>query len=404
MMVRRYVVKDMPEAIALIRRDLGKDAVILSTKKISLKKWFGFWRLKRIEVLAATGDGVPTRVTPERVQDMKKNLPVPTPAVSVPSPAEGSIAPPPQMVVMASESDSEVKLDDVYKEISDVKQLLRSKLSSTADEPVEETLFRHLVRQGLDEEQVRSLFALTPVQQSDVDDASVSVESTRKPEQALRESLGQKILELLQELSHAEPIASTSRIVALVGPTGVGKTTTIAKLAALNVLGGQRKVGLITTDTFRIAAVEQLRTYANILNVPLQVVYQPSELHHALHALADCDLILMDTAGRNFRIDRNVVEMKHILSAVPVDETYLVLSMTSKPDDLDKVAAVFQELPVDKFLFTKMDETSTYGAILNLMMTYRKPISYVTTGQNVPDDIEVANVEKVLRLIFGGAA
>jgi flagellar biosynthesis protein FlhF len=297
-----------------------------------------------------------------------------------------------------------LKLDDVYKEISDVKQLLRSKLSSPSDEPVEETLFRHLIRQGLDEEQVRSLFAITPIQQSDVDDSSASVKSEKKPECGFREALGQKILELLHELSHAEPIASTSRIVALVGPTGVGKTTTIAKLAALHVLGGQRKVGLITTDTFRIAAVEQLRTYANILNVPLQVVYQPSELQHALNALADCDLILMDTAGRNFRIDRNVIEMKHILSAVPVDETYLVLAMTSKPDDLDRVAAVFQELPVDKFLFTKMDETSTYGAILNLMMTYRKPISYVTTGQNVPDDIEVANVEKVLRLIFGGAA
>ena len=219
-----------------------------------------------------------------------------------------------------------------------------------------------------------------------------------------REQLVQHILGNLGELANPRPIAKESRIVALVGPTGVGKTTTVAKLAALNVLAGSRKVGLLTMDTFRIAAVEQLRTYANILNVPLQVVYHRDEVGAALERLADRDLILVDTAGRNFRLDTHVEELQGLLGMIPVDETFLVLSLTGKLEDLDVIAEAFGNLPVDKFLFTKLDETASYGAILELLWTHRKPLSYLTTGQNVPDDIEVASVERLVRLIFGGAA
>jgi flagellar biosynthesis protein FlhF len=208
----------------------------------------------------------------------------------------------------------------------------------------------------------------------------------------------------LADLTQAQPIQPTSRVVAMVGPTGVGKTTTIAKLAALHVISGRRKVGLLTMDTFRIAAVDQLRTYANILDVPLEVAYQPEDLPAALERLADRDLIFIDTAGRNFRMDIHVEELRNAFGRIRVDETYLVLSVTSKPEDLDYLASAFSQLPIDKFLFTKLDETTTYGAILNLLYTYRKPLSYLTTGQNVPNDIEVASMDKVLRLILGGAA
>ena len=115
-------------------------------------------------------------------------------------------------------------------------------------------------------------------------------------------------------------------------------------------------------------------------------------------------MILLDTAGRNFRVERHVEELRHWLQQISVDETYLVLALTSKTEDLDAIAAAFERVPVDKFLFTKLDETTTYGAILNLLYSYRKPLSYLTTGQNVPDDIEVASLEKILRLMIGGAA
>lgn len=439
MMVRRYVVKDMPEAIALIRKDLGKDAVILSTKKIALTKWMGLWRSKRIEVLAATGDGVPVRVSPARTQSLyEKSTPEREPR-SQPDVQEGQLSVRPNLgteapsavqaqtmpavekqpttpVVVPTSVVPSVEtgdiadhrlLADVFKEISDVKKLLTSTLPSAAENPLEDAMFRHLMKQGMTEGNIRTLLHSSVQDQrvlAKTHVVSSELNTDAKPASGLRDVLGNKILENLQDLSISEPIEASSRIVALVGPTGVGKTTTIAKLAALHVLAGNRKVGLITTDTFRIAAVEQLRTYANILNVPLQVVYQPGELPAALEQLSHCDLILMDTAGRNFHFNRNVLEIKTVLSAIAVDETYLVMSMTSKPDDLDRIAAAFNELPIDKFLFTKMDETSTYGSILNLLMTYRKPMSYVTTGQNVPDDIEVANIEKVLRLILGGAA
>jgi flagellar biosynthesis protein FlhF len=198
------------------------------------------------------------------------------------------------------------------------------------------------------------------------------------------------------------PLRANTKTIALIGPTGVGKTTTVAKLAALNVLSGKR-VGLITTDTYRIAAVDQLRTYANILGAPLEVVYQPEDVTAVKNRLLDCDVVLVDTAGRNFRHDEYVSEIKVYLDALNVDEVLFVLSVTSKTEDLHALVTQFQGVRVDRLLFTKLDETTSHGAIVELAMTYDLPLSFVTNGQSVPDDIEIANLNKILSAVMGGA-
>ncbi|MDI4646203.1 flagellar biosynthesis protein FlhF [Cohnella hashimotonis] len=182
-------------------------------------------------------------------------------------------------------------------------------------------------------------------------------------------------------------IATDTHIVHFVGPTGVGKTTTIAKLGADQVLSRRRTVGFITADTYRIAAVDQLRTYADILNVPLEVVFSPSELARAYKRLEDRDLLLMDTAGRNYRNELYVSEVNSLLSPGQEAEKILVLSLTHKYQDMRKVSAQFVKYGVSRLLLTKMDETDSYGAILNLVREFGFSIPYVTFGQTVPDDI-----------------
>ncbi|MBA4532303.1 MULTISPECIES: flagellar biosynthesis protein FlhF [Brevibacillus] len=188
------------------------------------------------------------------------------------------------------------------------------------------------------------------------------------------------------------------------GPTGVGKTTTIAKLAAWHMLKEKRKVGFITADTYRIAAVEQLKTYANILNVPLEVVFSANEMENALDKMQGYDLIFIDTAGRNYRNDEFVSKIKEYLQWEEMSEHLLVMSLTSKFADMQAIMEQFKNVPISQVILTKADETLHYGPILSLLEQFDLPLSYLTTGQNVPDDIEVITTEKLTKLIVGEEA
>jgi flagellar biosynthesis protein FlhF len=189
-------------------------------------------------------------------------------------------------------------------------------------------------------------------------------------------------------------IGQGTRIVHFVGPTGVGKTTTIAKLAADQSFSHRRSVGFITADTYRISAVDQLRTYADILNAPLEVVFSPGELTRAYKRLADRDLLFMDTAGRNYRNELFVSEVNSLLAPGEKAETFLVLSLTHKYADMRAVAAQFSKYGIRRLLLTKSDETDTYGSLLNLVREFAFPISYITCGQTVPDDIRLFDPEE----------
>ncbi|WP_025701394.1 hypothetical protein, partial [Paenibacillus forsythiae] len=196
-------------------------------------------------------------------------------------------------------------------------------------------------------------------------------------------------------------IAPDTRLLHVAGPTGVGKTTTLAKLAADQLFRHGRKVGMITSDTYRISAVEQLRTYASILDVPLEVVQSPGDLQRALSRLEGCDLVLMDTAGRNYRNELLVAELQSLLSPAMQSETYLVLSLTSKSKDMKLITEHFSKYRLDKVILTKLDETGSYGSLLNLLNDYPLMLSYMTNGQTVPDDLLMPSGELLCNLLLG---
>jgi flagellar biosynthesis protein FlhF len=191
------------------------------------------------------------------------------------------------------------------------------------------------------------------------------------------------------------------KVVALVGSTGVGKTTTIAKLAAHFRLRERARLGLITVDTYRIAAVEQLRTYAEIIDLPMKVVMTPREMSRALAEMEGLDLILLDTAGRSPSDDLKIQELKSFLTAAAVHEVHLVLSAVSSSRSLLMTAKKFAPARPTAVVLTKLDEAAGLGGILKAIEAIKLPISYVTTGQNVPDDIELANARRLARLILG---
>ncbi|GAB7025841.1 flagellar biosynthesis protein FlhF [Geotalea toluenoxydans] len=190
------------------------------------------------------------------------------------------------------------------------------------------------------------------------------------------------------------------RIMATVGPTGVGKTTTIAKLAAMYALNRGARVAMVTTDNFRVGAVEQLKTYSKIMDVPLEVAATAKELEAVLAKHADKDLILIDTAGRSPKDREKLEELKVYLESCPGIETYLCISATTRDREMNEIVAQYSLLPITRLLFTKLDESESYGCIVNAQVRNRFPLSYFTTGQKVPEDIEVATARKLANLVL----
>jgi len=186
------------------------------------------------------------------------------------------------------------------------------------------------------------------------------------------------------------------------GPTGVGKTTTIAKMAARAVLEKKKKIGFITTDTYRIAAIEQLKTYANLLQAPVEIVYNANDYKKAIDNFKHLDLVFIDTAGRNYKEAKYVDDLMEMINFDDEVESYLVLALTAKESDMETIIQQFSEIAIGKFIFTKVDETNSIGTMYNLMIKYNKGLAYYTNGQEVPEDIEEANLNAVLQLFFQG--
>ncbi len=204
-------------------------------------------------------------------------------------------------------------------------------------------------------------------------------------------------------LKEPEPFsfARGKKVIIVIGPTGVGKTTTLAKLAANMVLTEKKKVGLITSDTYRIAAVEQLKTYSEIIGVPLSIIYTPGEISGAIENYGDKDIILVDTAGRSHKDKYQLMELKTLIKSSIDYEVYMVISATTKFSDCIEIIKNYSFLDDYKLLFTKLDETSAFGVIANVAYITKKPVSYITTGQSVPDDIEIADNSKLINCILG---
>lgn len=210
---------------------------------------------------------------------------------------------------------------------------------------------------------------------------------------------------IVKKISDVDTISlkeGVKNVAVFVGPTGVGKTTTIAKIASYFTLNLGKKVGLITSDTYRIAAVEQLRTYSNILNIPIKVVYNHHEMAQAVEQYKDVDLILVDTAGRSHKNKEQQKELMELLDSIAQKEVFLVVSLATKYNDLKKICDAYKDVNDYKLIFTKLDETSSYGNIINIREKTGAKLSYVTFGQNVPNDISEFDIHDIAKKTLGG--
>ncbi len=383
MEIKTYRADSMQEALALVRQDLGPEAAVLHTREVNgsrLLRWIP--GLRKIEVTASRGVNVASRL-PHTAQSVGWAAPTSTRDMSV-----GSAHP----TGLADELKSQ--LSDLQAQVAALCQ--KSKPSGRAEVPQELfQVYTDLIEADIGEELARELIERLR--------SAAPRHELADPEMTKARLAGM----IEADISVVGPIRITPgrrRVAALVGPTGVGKTTTIAKLAANFRLRDKRRVGLITVDTYRIAAVEQLRTYADIIDLPMQVVSTPREMREAVARMADLDLILMDTAGRSPRDEVKLNELKMFLNEAQADEVHLVLSSVAGAATLQRTAEKFAEIGTTALVLTKLDEATGLGNLLPLLRGTKLPLSYVTNGQNVPDDIAPAEPYKLARLMLDVAA
>ncbi|MBP1968083.1 flagellar biosynthesis protein FlhF [Virgibacillus natechei] len=373
MKVKKFVAPTMPEAMKQIRNELGSEAVILNSKEIKKGGFLGLFKKQNIEVIAAL-DPHPLETKEEAKTKKESKVPV----INDP--------------VLQSNSQSDSK--EVINEIQNLKKIISHQaLSNGSNYSVDyQLVYQHLLEQEVDNKLAEQLI-------NNVVKKSEGLE-TKPSLNTIKQEIKKEIQNRLRDLSF-EGITYDQKIVQFVGPTGVGKTTTLAKIAAHSMLNDNKKVAFITTDTYRIAAIEQLKTYARILDVPVKVAYTIEEYKNAIESFQNYDLILIDTAGRNFRDERYVTELEDTIDLSMDLATYLVLSLTAKPKDLTEIYDQFYHIPIKEVIFTKIDETRQYGTMLNIAINKHVGIAYVTNGQDVPDDLVHLTPEVITDYIVG---
>jgi len=434
MKVRRYEGRTYRDALAQVREDLGPDAVILTTKELARGGLFGLFSRGAVEIVAAAdlpaargssasrratdslagksgsagetgaagrrGLATYTRAAAQRgggapaavAQPMASRQPPAAPL------SGGGVAVAPGPAPPVPRDDRLDRLENTLAEMKAALELVAVRDAGAAvllqrNVPVRLLPWlRQLATRGVSEDCAASLLrgVAEAVPDSGASDGEV--------DKALRARVA-------STLAVSGPLMQNShrgaRIVAMVGPTGVGKTTTIAKLAAQHALMEDKRVGLLTVDTYRVAAVDQLRTFADIMRIPVKVASSPEEARSKLSALSGRDLVLVDTAGRSQNAEQRVRELGELMQALEPDEIHLVMSATTKADDLLTIVREFGKLGANRLTFTKIDETSTYGALLTATHAAKLPVSYLATGQKVPEDLEVATSERLTDLVLG---
>ena len=442
--VKTFRAATMQEALDLIRQDLGGEAVILHTRHISRRRFLP-WKKRADEVEVTAGLGINIRAqVPRRRSNHPKRTSKYTPATQISSTQPGIVkagtsprisamtsAPAGRFEQMSSDGDtvslssrprtngvpfqavSKSRVSPQKDSSGSSKEFSAGEFSSKLDSI--QSMLENLGRIGHrnnGEDIPSELFHLyTELIDAEVEDDLARELIFRLKHNVTSEQLNDHdaVKALLVGMVQSEircgqpisPVEGKRKVVALVGATGVGKTTTIAKLAANFRLRDGIKMGLVTVDTYRIAAVEQLRTYAEIIDLPMKVVTNPLEMRRALDELVGLDLVLIDTAGRSPRDDLQIQELKRLLAEANVDEVHLVLSMTSSMRTLEATAEKFSSAKTTSLIATKLDEAASMGTLLSLARKISLPISYLTTGQDVPDDIEPAQPERIARLVLG---
>lgn len=390
MKIKRYEGSTEKEAMLKVKEELGKEALIVSIKNIKPRGFYKIFKKPYVEVIAAIDEKTLYKNEDNNNSDVNID--------------KDSFF---QLFRTLSDSNN---MDNKEKAQKDINKELNIELRDSSNDNTNKNInsnannntnniatyikviYEQLLENDLDEAYINQLMIglteLSLKQGENIDDI-VSI-------------VYKRIVKLLSDQETIKLSKGKTKVVAFVGPTGVGKTTTIAKIASYFTLNLQKKVALITADTYRIAAVEQIRTYANILNIPVKVVYTPGELKEAIHSFKEMDLILIDTAGRSHKNLEHKNELARLLNEIEEKEIYLVLSLATRYKDLIKITNAYKDIGNFKLIFTKLDETSSYGNILNIKLKTNSALSYITFGQNVPDDISEINVHEIAKKILGG--
>jgi flagellar biosynthesis protein FlhF len=401
MRIKRYIVDSMPDALQKIRSDLGKDAIILNTKQVRHGGFLGLFGKKKFEVIAAIDPNASASPGAFKTKTAGPELLGHRHESHLTSHSDAGMQSA-SIAVLEEKRPAETELKESLVKLTDgelVQEIMKMR----------DLVYKMAAHQGAVQELPEALQSfqcrlekheISPIliqewMKDVIEKSNDSGLTAEKANMMLKSEMKKTI-----KSDATGSLSPDTKLVHFVGPTGVGKTTTIAKLAAEQVLKHQRKVGFITSDTYRISAVEQLKTYATILNVPLEVVVSPSDLKKALTNLKDRDIIFMDTAGRNYRNELFVSELHSLLASGEKSETYLVLSLTMKYKDMKQITENFSKFKLDKVLFTKRDETDTFGSVFNLLHDFPLTCSYITDGQNVPDDINEFKADYFIDLIL----
>lgn len=411
MKIKKYLVKNIEDAISQIKKDLGKDAYILSQKKVVKRGKLNLSNVEMIEVTAAVDNmkSDPSDISsallsktynysdPGKIQKDKEEI------FGKLRPKSGAF----DFELNDSKGSSRDSSADIAglknellpltQEVAEIKKLLRA--SSSGVEGFKEfkgvflDLYLDLMENGVERKLAGKLMTTL---QSQTDAENISDNETIK----------KKLFNLLTSyISSPSPLKlekGKRRIAVMLGPTGAGKTTTIAKLSSYFKLMESKKVALITIDSYRIGAEAHLRTYADILDVPFHSVYNEKDLRFRLDRMKEYDIIFIDTTGRSPNDKQGLYLMEKHLSTIPEDEKeiFLVLSASTKSDDLYMIYEKYNALRPDKVIFSKIDESLSLGNLFNLKMRIDIPAAYFTTGQRVPEDIEIAYPRKFARKIF----
>lgn len=400
MIVKKYTAATETDAVLKAKEELGPGAVVLNVKTVKQRGLARLFKRDFVEITAALEDKE-NQVKPAAVENRQ------------PRPAANDV---PDFAAMSvlTEATIEKKLDtlhnllaDQIKKNEDDKQRAESVAQKRNEEVSDET------RENSNIKYLRMVY--NKLIESEVDErlANVIIEdidSSLKKEANIDNIISAVYQKIILKLGEPAAIDTENgrTVVFFLGPTGVGKTTTIAKLASEFKINKGLSVAMITADTYRIAAVEQLNTYAGILDVPVSVIFTPQELVEAIEKYSEYDLIFVDTAGRSHRNMEQLGELEELLATTENAqlgvniEKFLVLSATTKYRDLINITEAYKDIKDFRLLFTKLDETNAYGNILNIRAHTGAPLSYVTSGQAVPEDISVVDVQELAKRLLSG--
>ena len=412
MIIKRYIANNMNEAMTRIRYELGSDAVIISQRKIRRQGIKGFFSGKVIEVTAAVENQLneqeQNRVNSNVLNNdvLRSDVLSSIEAIKKVVATENSIKKQPIEVQKTinvvnktsgyPEKKNENISDNYSKDLMDEMMKMKTMISelSLASEIAITSSEEH------PKSDIEKILEDNDVEKENIENIMMKIKNIEVDASGIEITEYEKLKIVLKETIHVTKPELQGRIV-LVGPTGVGKTTTIAKLAGRLALGQGKKVGLITVDTYRIGAVEQLKTYADIMNIPFKVVYNMNDMENAIESMSDCEVVLIDTTGRSSKNKMQISELRTFVDKADTKNIHLVISSTTKNKDIKHIIEGYQILHYNSIIVTKLDETSTYGSILNILEFAKIPLSFVSTGQNVPDDIKELSIDKIVNLILG---